>query len=102
MKRVLGATLVTVSLGLSAWAAPPALGPGVRLEAGGKPVEGEVGHLVPVVDDWNGDGKKDLLVGQFGGGKIRLYLNEGTDVEPAFKVSSVLQAGGAEIRLPAG
>lgn len=102
MKRAIGATLVTVSLGISAWAAPPALGPGVPVEADGKPINVKIGHLVPAVADWNGDGKKDLIVGQFDGGRIRLYLNTGTDAAPAFAGFSGLQAGGAEIRLPAG
>jgi hypothetical protein len=58
------------------------LGSGVKLEAAGKPIDVEVGHLVPCVADWNGDGRKDLIVGQFVGGKIALYLNEGTDKAP--------------------
>jgi hypothetical protein len=73
---------------------------GVKLEADGKPIDVEVGHLVPCVVDWNGDGKKDLLVGQFAGGKIRLYLNQGTDNAPVFKDFTYLQAGGKEISLP--
>jgi len=102
MMRTIGATLAAASVSLAAWAAPPDLGPGVRLEADGKPVDGEIGHLVPVVTDWNSDGKKDLLVGQFKGGMIRLYLNQGTDAEPAFKEFTCLEAGGKPIQLPAG
>jgi hypothetical protein len=102
MKRTIGATFVAASISFAAWAGPPDLGPGVRLEADGKPIDGEVGHLVPVVTDWNGDGKKDLLVGQFGSGMIRLYQNRGTDAEPAFKEPTVLEAGGKAIKLPAG
>lgn len=75
---------------------------GVRLEAGGEVIDVEIGHLVPCVTDWNGDGKKDLVVGQFSGGRIRLYLNRGTDSKPAFKDFEYLKAGGAEISLPAG
>jgi len=78
------------------------LGRGVKLEAAGKPIEVEVGHLVPWVADWNGNGKKDLLVGQFVGGRIALYLNEGTDAAPKFGKSVFMQAGGKEISLPAG
>jgi hypothetical protein len=102
MKRTIGATLVAASVSLVVWAGPPDLAPGVRLEAGGKPIDGEVGHLVPVAADWNGDGKKDLLVGQFGEGMIRLYLNQGTDAGPVFKEFSALEAGGKAIKLPAG
>jgi hypothetical protein len=75
---------------------------GQKLEAGGKVIDIEVGHLVPCVVDWNNDGKKDLLVGQFSGGKIRLYLNGGTDDAPRFNAYSFLEAGGKEISLPAG
>jgi hypothetical protein len=75
---------------------------GVRLEADGKAIDVDIGHLVPCVTDWNGDGKKDLIVGQFSGGRIRLYLNQGTDSKPVFKGFEYLEAGGAEIRLPAG
>ena len=75
---------------------------GVRLEAGGEAIDVDIGHLVPCVTDWNGDGKKDLIVGQFSGGKIRLYLNKGTDSTPAFKDFKYLKAGGAEISLPSG
>lgn len=75
---------------------------GVKLEAGGQAIDVEVGHLVPCVVDWNGDGKRDLVVGQFSGGKIRLYLNEGTDRAPKLGAFTYLEAGGKEISLPAG
>jgi hypothetical protein len=76
--------------------------PGVMLMAGGEPIDIEIGHLVPCVTDWNSDGKKDLLVGQFRSGAIRLYLNRGTDAEPVFDEFSMLHAGGKPIRLDAG
>ena len=75
---------------------------GVLLEADGEAINIEVGHLVPVVVDWNEDGKKDLLIGQFKEGKIGLYLNEGTDGKPKLKFSGYLKAGGEEISLPSG
>ncbi|MBC8875401.1 MAG: hypothetical protein H8E44_38745 [Planctomycetes bacterium] len=77
-------------------------GRGVKLMAAGEPIDVEVGHLVPCVSDWNSDGKKDLLVGQFKSGAIRLYLNQGTDTEPVFQDFSMLNAGGKPIRLDAG
>ncbi len=76
--------------------------PGVKLQADGKNIDVRIGHLVPAVMDWNGDGKKDLIVGQFSGGQIRLYLNTGTDAKPVFKDFSYLTGGDKEIRLPAG
>lgn len=41
------------------------------------------GRAAPVVDDWNGDGMKDILVGNFDG-DIRVYINKGTDASPLF------------------
>jgi len=75
---------------------------GVKLKANGKDIDVDIGHLVPYVTDWNNDGKKDLIVGQFSGGKIRLYLNHGKDNAPVFKDFEYLKAGGEEISLPAG
>jgi hypothetical protein len=96
---VLGIALV----GFPAFAAGlPAFEDGVKIQAGGQPIDVEVGHLVPTVMDWNGDGKKDLVVGQFSGGKIQVYLNQGTDSAPVFKSGAFLKAGGTEISLPAG
>ncbi|MCP4712582.1 MAG: hypothetical protein GY869_28490 [Planctomycetes bacterium] len=87
------------------WTCSLALGQlqeGVLLEADGKAIDIEVGHLVPVVVDWNEDGKKDLLIGQFKSGKISLYLNEGTDTNPKLKFTEHLKAGGEVISLPSG
>ncbi|KPL24733.1 MAG: hypothetical protein AMJ75_02910 [Phycisphaerae bacterium SM1_79] len=82
--------------------AQPTLRQGIKLKAAGEPIDVEIGHLVPCVCDWNSDGKKDLIVGQFNSGAIRLYLNQGTDTEPVFNDFSLLQAGGKQIRLDAG
>ena len=56
----------------------------------------------PEVVDWNNDGKKDLIIGQFSEGKIRVYMNGGTDSAPVFAEFSYLQADGRPIRLEAG
>jgi hypothetical protein len=49
---------------------------------------------VPVVYDWNGDGKKDLLVGQNNGsnGYISFFENMGTDSSPFFNGSVLIQS----------
>lgn len=69
---------------------------------GGNPIMLEVGYAAPVVTDWNGDGNKDLLVGQFRSAKIRLYTNLGSDKNPQFEGFEYLKAGGEEIHLTAG
>lgn len=62
---------------------------GVRLDAGSR--------ATPVVDDWNGDGKKDLLTGGMDG-KIKVYINTGTDSSPAFESFHFLQAAGSDFK----
>ena len=102
MKTFAVVALVTVAFGLSLPSALAAFQEGVRLKANNEAIDVEIGHLVPCVTDWNSDGKKDLIVGQFASGKIRLYLNSGSDAEPAFKDFEFMKAGGAEISLPSG
>jgi hypothetical protein len=52
--------------------------PPVRLTAEGEAVRVESpGWAAPCWADIDGDGKKDLLVGQFNQGKIRVYKNLG-------------------------
>lgn len=46
----------------------------------------------PRVVYWDGDGLKDILVGQ-ADGKVRIYLNTGTDDNPAFDRGVFLEAG---------
>jgi len=102
MKIKVLALLAALWLVLLSNAASSAMQEGVKLKASSKVIDIDVGHLVPCVTDWNNDGKKDLVVGQFSGGKIRLYLNHSTDSEPEFTDFTYLQAGGKEISLPAG
>lgn len=48
----------------------------VRLKAGSDYVKTEApGYAAPCWFDVDGDGKKDLIVGQFAGGKMRVYKN---------------------------
>ena len=58
-------------------------------------------RATPTVADWNNDGRKDLIVGALDG-KIRIYLNEGTDTEPDFVGQTSAQDGGADLVVPSG
>jgi hypothetical protein len=85
--------------------------PPVRLEANGVPI------------DFDGDGVRDLLVGEFGDvdfpverlpkrlqeaakkssysqGKLRIYRNHGTDAKPLFKDYEYLRAGREDASMP--
>jgi len=76
MKTTFLSTLLLTS-GLAVGSAAEFAAP-VRLEADGKPVRVESpGYAAPCWADIDGDGKKDLLVGQFSQGKIRIFKNLG-------------------------
>ena len=56
------------------------------------------GHSGPWVEDVDGDGRRDLVVGDFSG-LFRFYRNEGTDREPRYVASVNLQAGGVDAQV---
>jgi hypothetical protein len=95
-----------LALALTLLAAPLAraqeLGKPIRLEADGKPIDTEVGHSTPVIYDWDGDGKRDLLVGQFGDGKMKIFRNLGTNREPRFGPEEWFTAGDKVVTTPTG
>ena len=72
--------------------------PPVRLKAGGTAIRVErPGYAAPCWADLNGAGKKHLLVGQFSGGKIRVFKNLGGG---KFAPGVWLQAGGKVAQVP--
>jgi len=99
-------TLVLVMAGVISLenVAPSAeLEPPVRLEAAGKPIDAtEIGHAAPFVCDFNGDGLKDLLVGQFKDGILWIYRNEGTNSEPKLAAGVKFKEGKEDGRVPSG
>lgn len=55
------------------------------------PASGCLG-VFPRVVYWDGDGRKDLMIGD-ADGKIRIYHNVGTDTDPTFDTGAFVQAG---------
>ena len=78
------------------------LEPPVRLEAAGKPIDTDTGHAAPFVCDFDGDGIKDLLVGQFGQGILWIYRNEGTNSQPKLAAGIKFKDGKEDGRVPSG
>ena len=77
--------------------------PPVHVKVAGKPLDVQrSGHAAPFVGDINGDGRMDLLVGQFESGQLRIYHNTGTATKPKFTRYEWLQAGGEKARAPVG
>ena len=70
----------------------------VMLKAGGKPIRVESpGYACPCWADIDGDGKPDLLVGQFRGGKIHVFKNLG---DGKFAEGYWLQVDGKPAEVP--
>lgn len=59
-------------------------------------------YAIPYVVDWNGDGRKDLIVGHRPNDKIALFLNQGSAETPALVYAGELQAAGFDIVIPGG
>jgi hypothetical protein len=99
------------------------LGQPVRILAGSVPVDASTGHAAPYVIDIDGDGIRDLLVGEFGNtrfddsrlpphvvsrsgpnyfaaGKLRIYKNHGTNTGPSFRDFTYLKAKKEDASVP--
>jgi hypothetical protein len=75
--------------------------PPVRLEAADGIIDSGSawGHSSPWVVDVDGDGVKDLVVGDFSG-LFRVYRNEGTNQKPRYVKAGNLKAGGVDAKVP--
>jgi hypothetical protein len=77
--------------------APPLLA-GIQVQNGAAALNVDSpGYSAPTMADWDGDGKKDLIVGQFTGGNVWLYLNKGTDASPVFNGGTKVLCGGVPL-----
>lgn len=75
----------------------------VRVEADGSPIDtGGIGYAAPFYGDFDGDGTRDLLVGEFSQGRMRVFRNHGTDHQPALKDYELFRAGRSLGKIPAG
>ncbi len=81
---------------------PDELLPPIRIETGGAAIDTEIGHAGPFVGDFDEDGVNDLLVGQFGGGLLWLFRNEGTNAVPKLAAGTKFQEGRPEGTVPTG
>ena len=98
MKYRLLATLGLFCCSALCGAGEPRFHPPVRLKAGGVPIRVEApGYAAPCLADVDGDGKMDLLVGQFNQGKIQLCKGLGGG---KFASSTWLQADGKTAEVP--
>ncbi|MCI0650278.1 MAG: hypothetical protein L0Z55_00195 [Planctomycetes bacterium] len=75
--------------------------PPIRLRAGDAFIDTSafVAHTGPLLHDYDGDGKTDLLVGNFAG-SIQLYRNVGTREKPDYEAKGLLEADGAAVKIP--
>ncbi|MBL7144756.1 MAG: VCBS repeat-containing protein [Phycisphaerae bacterium] len=79
------------------------LGPEEIIQANGADIQ-VPGYSVPSFVDWNNDNLQDLVIGQgsgFGDAKVRVYLNVGTEAEPAFSDYFYAQSEGSDLTCPA-
>lgn len=95
------ATIALLLCATGAHAASPELEGGVYIYNGASMLQVQ-SDSTPTVVDWNNDGRKDLIVGQYTSGKINLFLNQGTDANPVFNGGSFIQSGGVDITMSYG
>ncbi|MGC8640740.1 MAG: hypothetical protein ACP5XB_12790 [Isosphaeraceae bacterium] len=103
MRTTLTACAVFLLGILAAWADADDLASPVHVQDGGTPIDVQnVGHSAPFLGDFDGDGVRDLLVGQFDDGRLRIYRNLGSNTSPRFKGYKWFEAGGTVGKVPAG
>ncbi len=76
--------------------------PPFRVRSGSECISVDTGHAAPLFTDFDGDGLVDLLTGQYGGGKLRIYRNVGDAKSPRFDGFTWFKSGEQEGWIPAG
>jgi hypothetical protein len=80
----------------------PRLAPPELVRDGDQPIVVAAGHAAPQLVDLDGDGLRDLLVGQMEDGRLRIYRNRGSATAPRFAGFEWLEAEGERMSVPAG
>ena len=93
--------VVCTAAGLAAASGPaatPQLEAGALINDGAAPLNAGL-YSAPTVADWNGDGKVDLLLGQFTNGYIYLFLNQAatSNAIPVLNGGTPIQSGGSAL-----
>ncbi|MCK5063873.1 MAG: hypothetical protein KAQ97_01250 [Candidatus Fermentibacteraceae bacterium] len=95
------AILLVILLSCIVMATAPQFGPFSWIEDNGGRID--VGNFgAPCIVDWDGDGLKDLVLGEFILGRIRFYANSNSNDSPVFTNFSYVQSDGVDIVLPYG
>ncbi|MHC4945607.1 MAG: hypothetical protein ACYTG7_21560 [Planctomycetota bacterium] len=92
---LMGAGLLVVLAG-AAYADMPGIAPGFKIKNGSVDLKLS-GDTNATAVDWNNDGLKDLLVGEYTGGYITLFLNQGTNINPVFDGGVKVESNGSPI-----
>jgi len=94
MKKICIVLLIGIAI---AFTQTPIFLPGTYVYAGSSPID-VTWYGSPFYYDWDGDGVKDLVTGQYSSGYVRFYKNIGTNTNPQFGTSfSYLYADGSPI-----
>lgn len=72
------------------------------VEAGGVPIDAPGGNSAPCVADWDGDGRFDLLVGEYEQGYVRFYRNVGAHGAPRFAAGELVRHAEGPLKVPYG